>query len=141
MRSYHSVCTGNVGFFPGQGMRRSHNDSTRGSCGRASGCGRGSRDLDRTLAGEPGVRRTIVQRTTVRRVVTCIPPRREVYRVNQGRMARISGFFGKIISTILIAVIKYNALPGFREGALKSLVSRREFSYLKSFGRRSTRLH
>jgi len=73
--------------------------------------------------------------------VTYIPPRREVYRVNQGRMARNSGFFGKIISTILIAVINYNALPGFREGVIKSLVSRREFSYLKSFGRRSTRLH
>jgi hypothetical protein len=136
MRSCHSVCSGIVGSFLGQGMRRSRNDSTRGSCGRASGCGRGSRDLDRTLADGLGVQRTIV-----RRVATYIPPRREVYRVNQGRMARISGILGKIISTILIAVIKYNALPGFREGALKSLVSRREFSYLKSFGRRSTRLH
>ena len=100
MRSYGSVCSGSVGSYPGQGMRRSHSDSTRGSSGRASGCGRGSRDLDRTLADEPGVQRTIV-----RRVVTCIPPRREVYRVNQGRMARKSGFLGKIISTILIAVI------------------------------------
>ena len=99
MRSYHSVCTGNVGSYPGQGMRRSHNDSTRGSSGRASGCGRGRQDLDRTLADGPGVWRTIV-----RRVVTCIPPRREIYRVNQGRMARNSGFLGKIISTILIAV-------------------------------------
>ena len=131
MRSCHSVCSGIVGSFLGQGMRRSRNDSTRGSCGRASGCGRGSRDLDRTLADG----------LCVRRVATYIPPRREVYRVNQGKMARNSVILGKIISTILIAVIKYNALPGFREGALKSLVSRRGFSYLKSFGRRSTRLH
>ena len=99
MRSYHSVCTGNVGFFPGQGMRRSHNDSTRGSSGRASGCGRDRQDLDRTLADGLGVQRTIV-----RHGVTCIPPRREIYRVNQGKMARNSGFLGKIISTILIAV-------------------------------------
>ncbi len=100
MRSYHSVGTGNVGFFPGQGMRRIHNDSTRGSSGRASGCGRDRQDLDRTLADGLGVQRTIV-----RHGVTCIPPRREIYRVNQGRMARNSGFLGKIISTILIAVI------------------------------------
>ena len=105
MRSYHSVCTGNVGSYPGQGMRRSHSDSTRGSSGRASGCGRDSQDLGRILADGLGVQRTIV-----RRVVTCIPPCREVYRVNQGRMARISGFFGKIISTILIAV-KKNETP------------------------------
>ena len=131
MRLCRSVCSGIVGSFLGQGMRRSHDDSTRGSSGRASGCGRDSRDLGRTLADG----------LCVRRGATYIPPRREVYRVNQGRMARISGILGKIISTILIAVIKYNALPGFREGALKSLVSRREFSYLKSFGRRSTRLH
>ena len=104
MRSCHSVCTGIVGSFPGQGMRRIHNDSTRDSSERASGCGRDSRDLDRTLADEPGVQRTIVQRTTVRNGVTCIPPRREVYRVNQVRMARNSGFLGKIISTIFIAV-------------------------------------
>lgn len=99
MRSYRSVCTGSAGFSPGQGMRRIHNDSTMGSSGRASVCGRDSRDLDRILADGLGVQRTIV-----RRVVTCIPPRREVYRVNQGRMARNSGFLGKIISTILIAV-------------------------------------
>ena len=99
MRSCRSVYTGNVGFFPGQGMRKSHNDSTRGSSGRASGCGRDSRDLGRILADGLGVRRTIV-----RCVVTCIPPRREIYRVNQGRMARNSALLGKIISTILIAV-------------------------------------
>ena len=95
MRLCRSVCSGIVGSFPGLGMRRSHNDSTRGSSGRAFVCGRDSRDLDRTLADEPGVQRTIV-----RRVVTCIPPRREVYRVNQGRMARNSGFLGKIFQQL-----------------------------------------
>ena len=103
MRSCRSVCTGSAGFSPGLGMRRSHNDSTRGSSGRASGCGRGSRDWDRTLADGLGVQRTIV-----RHGVTCIPPRREVYRVNQGRMARNSGILGKIISTILIAVDQFS---------------------------------
>ncbi len=95
MRLCRSVYTGIAGFFPGQGMRRSHSDSTRGSSGRASGCGRDSQDLDRTLADGLGVQRTIV-----RRVVTCIPPRREVYRVNQGRMARNSGFLGKIFQQL-----------------------------------------
>ena len=57
----------------------------------ASGCGRDSRDLGRILADGLGVQRTIV-----RRVVTCIPPRREVYRRNQGRMARKSGVLRKI---------------------------------------------
>ena len=99
MRSYRSVCTGSAGFSPGQGMRRIHNDSTMGSSGRASGCGRDSQDLGRILADGLYVRRTIVRSNG-----TCIPPRREVYRVNPGIMARNSIFLSKIISTILIAV-------------------------------------
>jgi len=90
MRLCRSVCTGSVGSYPGQGMRRSHSDSTRGSSGRASGCGRDSRDLDRTLADG----------RCVRRGATCIPPLREIYRVNQGRMARNSGFLGKFFQQL-----------------------------------------